>query len=243
VAHYDRFADNLEDFSFSHQMRFYNSILSQRLLVKPNKTSDPFSEFLNKNAAFLKPLNVIQRAQFLEFTTLLQGYLLSSQGDRMALANSVENRAPFLDYKVVEFLKNIPLDYKLKDGCNEKYILKEAFKDKLPHSIYSRNKQPYRAPDAKTFVEMWGTVDYMGLLLSENELKKSTIINPKAASNFTKRILNINSDSISAAQNQAFLFLLSTRLLEDQFLNVSNSSNSDPKVPIVVNIDGDKLRY
>ena len=43
------------------------------------------------------------QAQFLETNYLLPGYILSSQGDRVAMAHAVEGRFPFLDYRVVEF--------------------------------------------------------------------------------------------------------------------------------------------
>src|SRR5439155_12734572 len=45
----------------------------------------------------------LSRDQFIEASTLLPGYLLSSQGDRMTMANSVEGRYPFLDHRVIEF--------------------------------------------------------------------------------------------------------------------------------------------
>ncbi|NJK85719.1 MAG: hypothetical protein HC906_06895 [Bacteroidales bacterium] len=54
----------------------------------------------------------------------MSGYLLSSQGDRVAMANSVEGRYPFLDFRVIEFCSKLPLEYKIK-GLNEKFILKK----------------------------------------------------------------------------------------------------------------------
>src|SRR5262249_16706459 len=54
------------------------------------------------------------RAQYLEASFLLPDYLLSSQGDRVAMAHSVEGRYPFLDYRVVEFMSKIPPRLKMK---------------------------------------------------------------------------------------------------------------------------------
>jgi asparagine synthase (glutamine-hydrolysing) len=59
----------------------------------------------------------------------LSNYLLSSQGDRMAMANSVEGRYPFLDHRVIEFASRLPAKLKL-NGLNEKYILKKAARGK-----------------------------------------------------------------------------------------------------------------
>ena len=75
----------------------------------------------------------------------LSGYLLSSQGDRMSMANSVEGRYPFLDHRVIEFATSLPSDFKLK-GLNEKYLLKKIAKGRIPEEIIKRSKQAYRAP-------------------------------------------------------------------------------------------------
>ena len=92
----------------------------------------------------------LSRAQWLEMTTLLAGYILSSQGDRMLMANSVEGRFPFLDRDVVDFANQLPARHKLF-GLEEKYLLKRAFADLVPDEILHRPKQPYRAPDAASF--------------------------------------------------------------------------------------------
>ncbi|MDA8361461.1 MAG: asparagine synthase (glutamine-hydrolyzing) [Gammaproteobacteria bacterium] len=88
--------------------------------------------------------------QYVEAHTLLSGYLLSSQGDRMALAHGVETRVPFLDHRVVEYANGLPGRYKLM-GLREKCILKELGRRMLPASICDRAKQPYRAPDSSSF--------------------------------------------------------------------------------------------
>ena len=92
----------------------------------------------------------LARAQWLEMTTLLPGYILAIQGDRMLMANSVEGRFPFLDRDVVEFANRLPARHKLF-GLDEKHLLKRAFADLVPEQIRRRPKQPYRAPDAASF--------------------------------------------------------------------------------------------
>ena len=49
----------------------------------------------------------VSRAQNVEVKTLLPNYLLSSQGDRMSMANSVEGRYPFLDTEFIEFISKL----------------------------------------------------------------------------------------------------------------------------------------
>ena len=76
----------------------------------------------------------LSRDQYLEAKTLLSCYLLSSQGDRVAMANSVEGRVPFLDHELIEFVNALPAKYKLR-GLEEKAVLRAALADGLPAEI------------------------------------------------------------------------------------------------------------
>src|SRR5260370_28548591 len=87
----------------------------------------------------------LARAQYLETVLFLSQYLLSSQGDRMGMAHSVEGRFPFLDFRLVEFCNAI--DPRLKLRClRAKYLLKKPPEPWLPDIIRCAPKPPYRAP-------------------------------------------------------------------------------------------------
>src|SRR5262249_40577270 len=90
------------------------------------------------------------RAEFLEARYLMPGYILSSQGDRIAMAHGVEGRYPLLDYRVVEFAAKVPINVKMK-VLDQKHLLKRAVKGLIPDSIRTRHKHPYRAPDGMSF--------------------------------------------------------------------------------------------
>lgn len=92
----------------------------------------------------------LARDQYVEAKTLMSGYLLSSQGDRAAMAASVEARYPFLDHRLLEFAGRLPARLKLC-GLHEKVLLRRAFAAQLPPEVASRPKQPYRAPDSTCF--------------------------------------------------------------------------------------------
>src|SRR5204863_917531 len=81
----------------------------------------------------------LERSQYLEITIFLSQYLLSSQGDRMAMAHSVEGRFPFLDYPLIAFCNSLPAKLKLK-GLREKFILKKVAHGRLPGEILTRPK-------------------------------------------------------------------------------------------------------
>ena len=59
--------------------------------------------------------------------------------------NSLEVRAPFLDYRLINYLNNNPLNSKLK-GLNSKYILKKTMANKLPEEILNRKKKGFGVP-------------------------------------------------------------------------------------------------
>jgi len=65
----------------------------------------------------------LSQDQYIEAHTLMSGYLLSAQGDRMAMSQSIEGRFPYLDHRLIEFANRLPPRYKLM-GLKEKYLLK-----------------------------------------------------------------------------------------------------------------------
>ncbi len=89
--------------------------------------------------------DALNRAQYLEATLLLPGYLLASQGDRMLMASSVEGRYPFLDPDLIALSTRVDPRL-LMAGLREKHVLKRAFEGVVPRAITHRAKQPYRAP-------------------------------------------------------------------------------------------------
>lgn len=153
------------------------------------------------------------QAEYLEATGLMPGYILSSQGDRMAMGHAVEGRFPFLDYRVVGFAARIPPRLKMK-GLTEKYLLKRACRGDVPESIVERTKQPYRAPEGKCFFGE-NAPDYARELLSQREIQDRGIFDAHAVN-----ILRSKFESgrpVSAKDNMALVGVLSTQLLLDQF--------------------------
>jgi asparagine synthase (glutamine-hydrolysing) len=155
------------------------------------------------------------RGQYLETALLLPGYILSSQGDRMAMAHSVETRFPFLDHRVAEFAASIPPSLKMK-VLNEKYILKRSAQDLIPNSIIRRTKQPYRAPEGKSFFTGGKARDYVESVLSPARIRKSGIFDSAAV----QRLLAKFRDgmAIGIKDNMALTGIVSTQLVVDQFI-------------------------
>jgi asparagine synthase (glutamine-hydrolysing) len=79
-----------------------------------------------------------------DMNLVLQNDMLTKV-DLMSMANGLEVRTPFLDYRVVDFAFSLPASYKIDAGMRKK-VLKDAFKPDLPEELYSRKKQGFEVP-------------------------------------------------------------------------------------------------
>lgn len=153
------------------------------------------------------------QAQYLETRFLLPGYILSSQGDRMAMAHGIEGRFPFLDHRVIEFANRIPPRLTLK-GLTEKHILRKAAGHLLPDEIAHRTKQPYRAPDSQAFA-MPGAPAYVRELMEPRAIERTGLFNSTAVEKLVAKAGTTGVDGFR--DNTAYVGILSTQLWNRAF--------------------------
>jgi asparagine synthase (glutamine-hydrolysing) len=156
----------------------------------------------------------LSQAQYWEIRQFLAGYLLSSQGDRVSMANSVESRYPFLDANVFDVAKRMPPNHKLR-VLREKDILKKTFEQDLPKRIVERRKYPYRAPDALAL--------YRGALrqqlldsVTPEAVRRRGIFHVEAIRKLMDRV--DSSESPAARDNMALVLVYSSHLFHDLFI-------------------------
>jgi asparagine synthase (glutamine-hydrolysing) len=166
--------------------------------------------------------NPAHQAEFLETRYLLPGFILSSQGDRMAMAHAVEGRYPFLDHRVVQFAANLPSRLKLK-VLDQKHLLKQAVRGRIPESIRTRPKQPYRAPDGKSFLGQ--AAGYVDDILSAEAVGAHGIFDPRAVGALLAKFRS--GRATGTADNMALVAILSTELLLDQFIDHAPATGKD----------------
>ncbi len=186
----------------------------------------------------------LSRAQWLEMKTLLSGYILSSQGDRMLMANSVEGRFPFLDRDVVDFANQLPAHHKLF-GLEEKYLLKRAFADIVPPDILRRPKQPYRAPDAASFFAA-RRPGWFDEVTSPQALKAAGVFEPGPVSGLFAKCAKSGGERMSNTDNMRVLAVVSTQLTYESFIahNDFGASNKGlPKPSITVDLVHDEEAF
>ena len=100
----------------------YHNILKEVPITK-NKKEQQYKNLFYLNMTYFMP-------------TLLE------RKDRMTMRGSVEARVPFADTKLIEYLWNLPWEYKYHNN-QEKGILRDAYKNLLPQEITNRKKNPY----------------------------------------------------------------------------------------------------
>lgn len=164
--------DDPEHPLFSHQPRINSTGRLTDFLLPEHRISEVETQqrLISALPAEFEQWNPFCQAQYLEIKTLMSGYLLSTQGDRMLMWNSVEGRFPFLDHHVIEFANRLHPSLKMR-VLQEKYLLKKAMVERIPSAIIQRYKQPYRAPMSKVFFAQ-GEPDYLSFLMSEEKLRE-----------------------------------------------------------------------
>jgi asparagine synthase (glutamine-hydrolysing) len=206
---------------FAHQPRWQAAHALQRLfsgrVQDEARRVDVVARLLASLPAAFPTWEALAQDQYLEARTLLSGYLLSSQGDRMLMAHSVEGRFPFLDVDVVELADSLPAAFKLH-VLDEKHVLKMVAAGVVPDDVVRRPKQPYRAPDATSFLGP-GAPEWIGEVLSERGVEAAGAFEPRSVNRLWKKCREAgNGGRFSNADNMAIVGVLSTGLLHERLI-------------------------
>jgi asparagine synthase (glutamine-hydrolysing) len=205
---------------YSHLLRWNNTSRLKSFLSNDIISSNS-NNFINEIHKTLptgfENWSDLAKSQYIEATIFMSGYLLSSQGDRMAMGNSVEGRYPFLDYRIIEFSSQLPDRYKL-NCLNEKFILKKLSAGKIPASITQRSKQAYRAP-ISTSLYSQKTSNYISDILSDKSISSYGIFNPEKIKVFLAKIQQ--QGIMSEIDQMALVGIISTQILYKMFIQDS----------------------
>lgn len=186
---------------------------------------DPYGAIAAGLPASINAWHPLNRDQYVEAHTLMSSYLLCSQGDRVASANAVEARFPFLDHRIIEFANRAPPHYKLR-GLTEKYLLKKAMRGLLPERIRTRTKQPYRAPDSRSFFSGGAPLGYVAELLSPARLREAGYFEPAAVQKLVEKCRH--GRAIGFADNMAFVGILSTMVVDALYVRPASVATEFP---------------
>jgi len=226
--------DQIDDPVFSHFIRWENTsrikaFFSQELNEAIGQY-DGYEQVRQSLPESFQRADDFSRAQYLEMAIFLSNYLLSSQGDRVAMAHSLEIRLPFLDPRVIDFMAKVPAKWKIL-GLNEKHILKKSFEGILPKEITSRPKNPYRAPIKQSLLNE-KTTEYTKEVLSAESLGKAGLFDAGKVTKLLRKAQAVGN--LSEIDSMALVGILSSQIIHSQFVQSFPEVSADSVTPALI---------
>lgn len=217
---------------FSHRIRWQNTG-KIKIFLSGDYSNESCSFDSYEELRMMLPENfygwdILSRAQYLEMKLFLSNYLLSSQGDRMAMAHGVEMRLPYLDHRLIDYMGSITSALKIR-GFQEKFLLKKVYRNILPDRILHRAKHPYRAPIKGSLLS--ADSSWRRDMLSESSLKVSGIFVPERVSKLLKKLEATSKPG--ETDSMALTGILSTESLYRQFITNFRAKPGTQKIGLL----------
>jgi asparagine synthase (glutamine-hydrolysing) len=203
---------------FSHQTRIAATSGVKSLYSGDTRTAlagvDPLERLRDDLPEEFGRMSVLERAAYLELTTLLGNHLLAAQADRVGMAHGIEGRFPFLDHRVfAHSVATRPRDKMV--GLHEKIAIRRVAAEVVPPIVAQRPKQPYRAPEAAAFF-----ADEPGWVterLSPEAVRSVGIYDERAVAGLVRRCRAGRATGFR--ENMALMGVLSTQVWHDAFID------------------------
>ena len=195
-------------------------------MTEDTKIENSFGKVISEDNQLNKALNF-------ECKTSLPGVQLIKL-DRLSMASSMEVRAPFLDYKVLEYAQKIPGNLKW-NGLNKKYILQKISKEFIPQKNAMRRKLPLYVPLADYYKNSF--LDVIESLLDERTIVRRDYLKKERVVKLLKRFRenpNFTSNKPTAPTSdnslRQLLFLTNLELMQRMFFESDNLKNPSMKI-------------
>jgi asparagine synthase (glutamine-hydrolysing) len=201
---------------FSHQTRFAATSGVKSLYSGDTRAAlagvDPLERLRDDLPEEFGRMSVLERAAYLELTTLLGNHLLAAQADRVGMAHGIEGRFPFLDHRVfAHSVATRPQD-KLA-GLREKIAVRRVAAEVVPPIVAQRPKQPYRAPEAAAFFA--NEPEWVTERLSPEAVRAVGIYDERAVAGLVRRCRAGRATGFR--ENMALMGVLSTQVWHETF--------------------------
>lgn len=209
---------SLNDPLFSHLPRFQSTGISEIYSADFRSSLggiDVVSELRASLPTRFFAWSPLNQAAYLEMTTRLSPYILSSHGDRMAAAHGVDARYPFLDHRVFEFVSALPTGSRLR-GLRDKEVLRRWASRTLPPKLRGRGRLVPRPAETQPLF-LPASPPWIGEHLSPDSLRRTGIFSPSAVADLELRARGQLGPSHGEAA--ALLGVLTTQLWHQQFVD------------------------
>jgi asparagine synthase (glutamine-hydrolysing) len=209
-------AGPLTDPLFSHQTRIAATSGVKALYSADTRAAlagvDPLERLRDDLPEEFGRMSVLERAAYLEVTTLLSNHLLAAQADRVGMAHGIEGRFPFLDHRVFEHSVATRPQDKLS-GLHEKIAVRRVAAEVVPPIVAQRPKQPYRAPEAAAFFA--DEPEWVTERLSPEAVRDVGIYDERAVAGLVRRCRAGRATGFR--ENMALMGVLSTQVWHATF--------------------------
>jgi asparagine synthase (glutamine-hydrolysing) len=162
----------------------------------------------------LRGRDSIHQRSYLDFKLRMGDHLLTDHGDRMAMANSVEARYPFLDPDLVDFVTQIPPNLKLND-FTEKYILKQVARRIVPSEIIDREKFAFVAPGSPHLLSKEESL--INHILDPERIRRQGYFIPAAVESLRKRYSQPGFDLNTSYEDDLLIVVITFGLCLEAF--------------------------
>ncbi|MCP4990323.1 MAG: asparagine synthase (glutamine-hydrolyzing) [Colwellia sp.] len=169
-------------------------------------------ELIRKDSIFGK--HPIHKRSYVDFKLRLSDHLLADHGDRVACANSIEARYPFLDINLLEFAKTIPPNLMVHNKV-EKYILRQVAKPYLPDKVINREKFGFVAPGTPSLIRQ--NLDWVNDILSYDMIKKQGYFNPDTVERLKETYSSDGFKLNPTFDNDLLMIVLTFGIFKDLF--------------------------
>ncbi len=204
---------------YSHLIRWQNTAWTLRLLAPHLRGAVSLEGIMADLAATMpdgwQKWDTLTRAQAIEMHSFMSSYLLSCQGDRVAMAHGVEARYPFLDPEFVDFSLALPKRMKLL-GLRDKVLLRRVAAKRLPEEIWNRTKQPFRAPIGAVLFGPEGAARFAGQLAPEATAEFG-LLDPKAVAALLARAERLGGQGLGEREEMGLAGVLTLVMLARHF--------------------------
>jgi asparagine synthase (glutamine-hydrolysing) len=175
---------------------------------------DPFAAMAARHHDALQGLSRVDAATYLWSKSALTNYILRTLGDGCEMPHAVEGRVPFLDHRLWEMARRMPLSLKIRDGV-EKHILRAAAKPLLTETLYRRQKHPFIAPPSARLMTP-RLRDYISDTLQSASFKSLPFFDPVKVDAFAAAQARAD-DAAQTANEPVLMTLLTAAALHDRF--------------------------
>jgi asparagine synthase (glutamine-hydrolysing) len=200
-----RFAKVYSFFSADMKAQLYQGTLKQVFETDRYGTR----QALSRLQADVQTLDPLTQMLYIDTRANLPDDLLMV-GDKTSMANSLESRVPFLDYRLVEFIESLPPELKL-NGLTGKYLHKKAVQKWLPRKVVYRKKKGFANP-----IENWFRVD-MKPFVEDCLLSADSSLARYFDQNYIRRVLQLDREGKEQYRRHIYL-LVSLELWHRAFM-------------------------